>query len=160
VLLLGAAGSHQSKKSKYYHVYRSKCAVDRLLQEGRAPISVISALQREGGAHLYAVVYRDDLGQDTLLVILPRVFRLEKAECCFWEWHQKGEDESTTLFLEDVVIAEPLLLLPFVESGAGTDLRGDRCVEPKYYTISHGWREIDSRGELVVYRVSTTGGLG
>jgi hypothetical protein len=160
VLLLGATGSHQSKKSKYYHVYRSKCAVDRLLLEGRAPISVISALQREGGAHLYAMVYRDDSGQETLLVILPRVFRLEKAGCCFWEWHQVGEDESTTLLLEDVVIAEPLLLLPFVESGVGTDLRGDRCVEPKYYTISHGWREMDSGGELVVYRVSTTWGLG
>jgi hypothetical protein len=155
VVLFGVEGERYRKKTKSYHVYKSKEAVHRLLQAGRVPISAISAHEREGDAHFYATVYRDADGREMATHMSPKTLCCERAGCCFWEWGDVCAGEVSIHAMEELVIEEPITLLPFLGRGgrARDDVGDGRVDTPKYYAISHGWREMNREGEMVVYQV-------
>jgi hypothetical protein len=154
VVFLGAPAATQRPKSKYYQVYKSKIVVQRLLQEGRAPISVISAHTKVGGAHLYASVFRNAEGRESLITIEPTIMQGERAGCFFWEWKEvEASGGQLAADLDDIVIDDPLVLLPLLRRGVGLD---GIHAQPQFYAISRGWKELDSDGRLLVYRIPNT----
>jgi hypothetical protein len=146
-----------SKKAKYFHVYKNRRMVSRLLVQGGTAISAVLLSIRDTDTCLYATAISHKSGL-RFAPIRAGALVSTRGGCAFFHWSlDQGPDEGCVEYTPDqVTVDDAVVLLPCLCGDLRSEADPDN-MEVSFYTITYSWREMDGSGNLVVYRLDKNG---